>query len=291
MKIIDAFPFFDEIDLLKIRLKTLSPVVDLFVISEFSTSFSGKPKGFILEKHLWEFRAFEDKIVYLKQNQQEILNPFENDHFQKDSIKEHLQNLIGSEDILLFGDLDEIPNPQAIVDAARLINGGTKICHFAQTLSYAYLNMLDQSGSLLSYCGEYPSIRNKKWLGTIATSPTHLSEFTMTQLRDPLQKEYGVRLESGGWHFSYAGGANSEAITRISHKIENNAHQEFNTREVLSNISSRLEAKEDILGRRVKGRFFKANRAQFKVVPIDDSFPIEVQLNQKNYRKLIHDYN
>lgn len=291
MKIVDAFAFFDEIDLLMIRLKTLAPVVDKFLISEFSTSFSGKPKEYILEKYLSDFSEFAHKIVYVKQNQIAILSPFENDHFQKDSIKPHLETLLEQDDILLFGDLDEIPSPQAVVNAALLIKNGTKICHFAQTISYSYLNMIDKSETLLSYCGEYPSVRRKKWLGTVATNRDHMKKFSMTELRDPLQKESGVRIDSGGWHFSYAGGKSDEVVGRIINKIKNNSHQEFNTEEILSKVELRLSAKEDILGRKQTRKIFGRAKPQFEIIPIDSSFPIEVQLNQERYRHLIHDYN
>lgn len=286
----DAFAFFDEIDLLKIRLKTLAPVVDLFVISEFSTSFSGKPKEFILEKNFADFVEFQSKIVYLKQHQEVIIDPFGNDHFQKDSIKEYLIPYLNEEDVLLFGDLDEIPNPQGVVSAVNLIKNGAKICHFAQVLSYSYLNMLDKSETLLSYCGEYSGVKRKKWLGTIATTLRHLENFSMTELRDPLQKNFGVRINDGGWHFSYAGGKNGKAIDRITNKIVNNAHQEFNTKEILSKLEERLKAKEDILGRKIKSKFFGFSKSQFEIIPIDSSFPLEIQLNQGKYRHLIHDY-
>ena len=40
----DCFQFFNELDILKIRLNVLSPVVDKFVISEATETFSGLPK-------------------------------------------------------------------------------------------------------------------------------------------------------------------------------------------------------------------------------------------------------
>ncbi len=245
----------------------------------------------VLEKHFDDFAEFSNKIVYLKQHQTEIIDPFGNDHFQKDSIKKHLMPLLTDEDVLLFGDLDEIPNPQAVVTAVESIRNGNTICHFAQTISYSYLNMLDKSESLLSFCGEYPGVKKKKWLGTIATTRKHLESYTMTELRDPLQKTMGKRIENGGWHFSYAGGKDGDAINRIRDKIQNNSHQEFNTEEILSKIEERLRAKEDILGRRVKRKFLRMPKAQFEIVPVDSSFPLEVQLNQKRYKHLIHDYN
>ena len=34
MKVVDAFPFFNELDLLEIRLNLLDPYVDCFILSE-----------------------------------------------------------------------------------------------------------------------------------------------------------------------------------------------------------------------------------------------------------------
>ena len=55
-KIYDVFTFFNEIDLLKLRLEMLSPYVDKFVIVECVETFSGKPKPLYFEesKHLFK---------------------------------------------------------------------------------------------------------------------------------------------------------------------------------------------------------------------------------------------
>ena len=49
MKIIDAFPFFNEIEILKIRLSMLYDKVDTFVICESNITHSGihKPYNFL----------------------------------------------------------------------------------------------------------------------------------------------------------------------------------------------------------------------------------------------------
>jgi len=47
MKIYDYFTFFNEIDLLKIRLEYLYDYVDKFVISESNLTFSGQKNHFI----------------------------------------------------------------------------------------------------------------------------------------------------------------------------------------------------------------------------------------------------
>jgi len=55
MKIIDAFPFFNEIDTLKIRLSLLYEKVDIFVICESNITYSGLSKSYNFLEHKGEF--------------------------------------------------------------------------------------------------------------------------------------------------------------------------------------------------------------------------------------------
>ena len=48
-KIYDGFLFFNELDLLEIRLNTLNDVVDYFILVESSVTHAGKSKSFIFE--------------------------------------------------------------------------------------------------------------------------------------------------------------------------------------------------------------------------------------------------
>ena len=50
--IIDTFLFFQEIDLLEIRLEYLYPIVDKFIIIEARQTFKGNAKDYIFEQHL-----------------------------------------------------------------------------------------------------------------------------------------------------------------------------------------------------------------------------------------------
>ena len=49
-KVFDVFLFFNELDILELRLKMLNDVVDFFVITECDFYFFGKPKSLILQK-------------------------------------------------------------------------------------------------------------------------------------------------------------------------------------------------------------------------------------------------
>ncbi len=66
MKIYDCFTFFNELDLLEIRLEELYPYVDYFVLVEANKTFSGKEKRFYFEKNKEKFEKWLNKIIYIK---------------------------------------------------------------------------------------------------------------------------------------------------------------------------------------------------------------------------------
>ena len=65
-KLIDSFLFFNEVDLLKVRLEYLGPIVDNFIIVEANIDFSGVKKEFILSNELLTSLPFSNKILYYK---------------------------------------------------------------------------------------------------------------------------------------------------------------------------------------------------------------------------------
>ena len=66
----DLIPFFNEIDILKLRLGILDPYVDKFIIEEATTTFSGEPKELCFEKNKDLFRDYLvktlDQVIFLK---------------------------------------------------------------------------------------------------------------------------------------------------------------------------------------------------------------------------------
>ena len=65
-KIYDCFNFFNELDLLEIRLNTLYDIVDYFVIIESNLTHSGEVKPFYYEDNKSRFEKFSDKIIHYK---------------------------------------------------------------------------------------------------------------------------------------------------------------------------------------------------------------------------------
>ena len=65
-KIYDCFSFYNEFDILEIRLQELYDHVDYFIIAEASTTHTGNPKPFYLLDNWERFKPYADKIRHVK---------------------------------------------------------------------------------------------------------------------------------------------------------------------------------------------------------------------------------
>ncbi len=252
-KIVSCFPFFNELDLLEIHLETLSPVVDIFVITEARQSHAGLPKPLFLTENLDRFEKFRNKIVLQVVDIPASVTLFEADWYQRECAKEVLAEIMNEDDILIYGDVDEISRPSSIRRAIVALDNDEKleVAHLAQDLFYYYVNLREESGRLLSYMGEYKGIRDRKWLGTTVNRWSSAQHSKLTDLRRPERKERGIRIDYGGWHFSWVGGAEKAPATeRVALKLENTAHQEFKTRRNQRKLTRRVLSGRDIVHRR-----------------------------------------
>jgi beta-1,4-mannosyl-glycoprotein beta-1,4-N-acetylglucosaminyltransferase len=275
----DCFQFFNELDILKIRLNVLSPVVDHFVITESSVTFSGKPKPLYFNDNKELFREFHDKIIHVVVTDTPNgpdTSPFDRDAFQKKARERGLSQC-SKKSIVLYSDVDEIPNPIMVRRVIENFNS-EKVYHFAQRQFYYFLNLEEISGKLLSFAGEYDNVKTKKWLGTYLYQLELLDKFSVEELRVNKSPEHSVRVDDGGWHFTYMGGDATQTVTeRVAHKVKSAAHQEFNNRRILSGIEKNISKRRDLFGRRSK----------FERVNIDDSYPQYLRDNLTEFKHLI----
>lgn len=274
----DCFQFFNELDMLKIRLNVMSPVVDKFVISEATETFSGLKKPLYYEENKEMFAEFADKIIHVVVDDTPEGYTHDRDTFQKNAVTRGLKDCT-DDDIIIFSDLDEIPNPDKVREILNNFQQD-KIYHFAQRLFYCYLNMEEVSGKLLSYAGEFEGVDRKKWIGSKMISYKLMKELNLQcgELRFPERKEIGIRVEDGGWHFGYMGGHGEKDVRkRVSQKVVSAAHYEYNSKHVLSNVENQIKDGKDIFGR----------DAEFIKVEIDDSYPEYIRTHQEELDYLI----
>lgn len=281
----DCFTFFNELDLLEIRLNTLSDVVDCFVIAEATRTHRGKPKELFFEKNRARYSKFLNRIRYVvvdnllaeDEVEKDTYNlPWVNENRQRNALSKGLEGL-RDDDIIMLSDLDEIPRPLAIKNALPLAKNGS-IVRFLMEMYYYYANFkdfYDPTWSLgtvmLSGC-------------TLRTSPVFDSfkcdRFTVAPENNgrTMQKirfiNPSIKIHHGGWHMSYLGG-----VQAIMQKLRAFAHVEASF--VAEHVESRIQSGKSIFGGR---------RDQF-VVPLNEDFPSWLVNNKDRFAHLILPYD
>ncbi|EME78581.1 glycosyltransferase family 17 protein, partial [Pseudocercospora fijiensis CIRAD86] len=123
-KVYDLFLFSHELDWLEIRLNTMAPYVDYFVIVEAPTTFTGAPKPLYLQGNWTRFSDFHPQIIHnVVTDPGPVLGKTtwaHEDYFRDALFKSVFPTLLHSEkeaqegDVLLVSDVDEIPKPETL---------------------------------------------------------------------------------------------------------------------------------------------------------------------------------
>ena len=212
--IYDCFSFFNELDLLEIRLNILDEHVDFFVLSESEETFSGLVKPLYYQENKERFAKWNHKIIHHINGKIETNNSFERAFFQKESILKSL-DVIKDDDIVYYGDLDEIWKPQEVDDNVYKLH----------QINYAYY---------LNYRS------SEQWIGTLVGKYTNIKEMGLNFHRaNPQHFKH-----DGGWHFTSMGGAD-----QIRKKLEAYDHQEYNLEWIKNTIEERMREGKDFAAR------------------------------------------
>lgn len=230
MKIIDAFVFYNELDMLNYRLETLSPHVDYFVLVEATHTHTGVPKPLHFEENKSRFEKFLHKIVHVVvddfPHKEKVSDgrQWENEAFQRErGIPRGLQQIheIDPNDYVVCSDLDEIVNPVVLQDVRE-----GKITGERHTLvmDFYYYNLTTYLGKWTACC------LLKVWVA----------------MQSACRWSCEFPIPNAGWHLSYFG--NSEFIRN---KLEHFGHQEYNSEQFTSeeNINAAIRDGRDLFNR------------------------------------------
>jgi hypothetical protein len=225
-KFIDCFTFYNELDILKFRLKELDDVTDNFVIVESNYTHAGKPKPLFFQDNKELFNDYNHKIVHIiVEDMPNNGNAWSNEKHQRICILRGLKTLsLDSNDLVSITDADEIPDSKTILDLKQ--KGLEFVAALKMDLYYYNLNsqILD------------------KW------TSAKIVPYKIFQRKSPqdIRETAGNIIDRGGWHFSYFGDPSF-----IENKLKNFAHQEYNRQRFTDTniIAKRIESNEDIFGR------------------------------------------
>ena len=293
MKVFDVFLFGYELDLLEIRMNILDTYVDYFVFSEGGKTFSGEDKDFVFKKTDKRFKKFKDKIIYTKIEEptKEQLQAkgiqynvkresFMRDTFYKDSIMNVLMEHCSDDDVIVWSDLDEVPNPEVLENLSDFYKPGI-VYNFAQDNYQAALNWFETTGTITSQTLDFSyEEEGPRWIGTKMCDFATLKKYTLTQMRQELPKETNLRIHPGGWHWSTVGcDCECTMYDRVMKKIKSSAHTELNNERLIGELEQRLKDGRSPLGQ---------DNAAYCITHFDeDRFPQYLLDNKEKYSYLI----
>jgi len=108
-KIVDVFPVFDELLMLKLKLEEMHEWVDRFVIVEATKTFTGRPKPLHFNEAKDSFSAYADKILHIIIDFPDSVNsPWAREFYQRDCVIPALSEICSDDDLILVTDVDEI---------------------------------------------------------------------------------------------------------------------------------------------------------------------------------------
>lgn len=272
--IYDCFSFFNELDLLEIRLNIMNDVVDRFVLVEATKTFQMKDKPMLFAANKERFKPFLHKIDHIVVDTYPTfwtkfrkVKTWDYHDNQKEAKMRGLKDA-KPDDTIIVSDLDEIPRPDLVAKFANT----PEIKVFQQRLYYYYLNCFvkDYPEPIELYNGYKP------WQGTVMMKRRDLKSIKKARLyRGERHDSDRVRIiREGGWHFSYLGG-----VKAVIQKIEAYSHKEHNVESFKD--PKRIEA----LIKEGKGLYGQNVVSEF--VNIDETFPQYIRDNQDKYSDLI----
>jgi len=270
-KVIDCFTYFQEDDILEIRLNVLNPVVDYFVICESNRTHTNKPKPYNLESVLeTRFKEFKHKIIYIQYDASVLPDELDftkakkytptDGHWyieqtQRKSLRIGIDALnLENDDVVIISDLDEIPFPETIT------NFETGVSKIVMWSKWYYLNIVRKDCTWArTTIGTWENLKmydceSMRWLG-------------------------GKMIPEAGLHLTYCGGAEM-----VISKLKSFSHTEYSGKEFTN-----LENVTDAMN--MKGNLLDANDKQIVETEFEEiTFPRYPQWlvdNQHKYNHLI----
>jgi beta-1,4-mannosyl-glycoprotein beta-1,4-N-acetylglucosaminyltransferase len=262
-KIVDCFPFYNELPILNLRFHELNGVVDHFVLSEATKTHAGNIKSLFYEENKYCFPEFDDKVTHVVVDDMPYIapqrrlpsfskkrHPWRLERHQRRALCKGIDQLsLKDDDIIILSDLDEIPNPETLEDF--VLNGTldgraltteekyaiqmrmffynfetekTKLWYAARLFTYKYYK--DNGRRLNSFRKDSNLLASKSW-----------------------RRERSCML-NGGWHCTWFGSAED-----VQEKATNWAH--------CGEVNNQMKNLDRLKDKMEEGKFFMNSDASF----------------------------
>jgi len=256
-QIYDCFLFYNELELLTIRLHELYDHVDKFVLVESEETFRGNPKPLYYQENKHLFEKFADKIIhvivkghYQAKNPKEYWQAWEREAFQRDQIMRGLIDC-DDKDIIIISDVDEILRPQSIGRIQTMLHEmpaavNSKCITCIHVLYRYFFNRLSTK-----FIPNY---------GAMAVYYFEVKKYSPQYFRN-IRTNRPFKIVNAGWHFTSMGGIDA-IVSKLS-----------------AYAASHLDTPENR-----DWELLKKEINEMPLVPIDETFPRHIYENQEYYR-------
>lgn len=289
MKIFDCTLYYDEDLILETRLNILDKYIHKFVICESKFTHSGKEKK--LNFNIKKFSKFKSKIIYLindsepnnliySQNKKELPeqmrpNAMKRIANQREFLMNGLQEA-NSNDIIMYSDNDEIPNPNKLND--YLLK--EKISIFEQKLFYYKFNLMLESFEWFgTKACRKKLLLSPQWLRNIKDKNYPFWRLDTIFSKTKYQDIYFV--ENGGWHFSYLKTAKNieKKLTSYLH------HREYDLKPIGEDgIQKMINNKKPVYNLKVDSKKNKFDGGEELKISSTDELPNYIKNNLDKYK-------
>jgi beta-1,4-mannosyl-glycoprotein beta-1,4-N-acetylglucosaminyltransferase len=210
--LVDTFMFYNEYDVLELRLEVLDQYVDRFVLVEAEVNHVGGPKPLYFNENKERYAKWLHKIEHVIVKADEAPkdeNPWAREKYQRECVLRGLAD-VPNESIVMISDVDEIPDLKMVpYEKLPHLITSVHMWMFHYSLDYMFVN--------------------EPWFGTVITNCELFKRAGPNQLRDNRWK-FPV-FQWAGWHLSSFGDEKHvlNKMKTFAHALDNNGHRHLQT--------------------------------------------------------------
>lgn len=190
--IIEYFSFYNEFDMLELKLQEHAPYLDQFVITESNRTYNQIEKPYRLEQQWDRYAQWHDKIKYVKFDAQGLEAGWPTEEIQREhGIRTHVPS---PSDIVLISDLDEFLTPREFHYLEQNIDKGKREILFNMNCYWCFADVLHQR--------KQKTIAATRYARYVDSTTHRRPQIKFKHLSDPM---YDTDVVEGGVHLTWMG--------------------------------------------------------------------------------------
>ena len=285
-KLYDCFTFFNELDILELRLRELDALVHRFVLVEAHITFTGHAKPLHFALNAARFGPWLDRIIHIVVDDFPLgmTNPWQREAFQRNAVARGLLHAQPG-DLVLVSDVDEIPKPEILAGALADPATGRAVTTFECEVFAYYLNL---RGSPPLYSLVAPRLIAMRYFYGAENLRRHKPVWRRRNNFGPLGRMViaarllvatgnllrNVILRNSCWHFTFLGGPD-----KVRLKLASYSHTELATDDLLNGTKI-----EELMAAQ---RLIHWENSRMVAAAIDHTMPKSVRDNPARYASLL----